>query len=55
MIDKFALLLSHGLMLIAAWRLIFRPDLDNDRAGPAVPKPDLRGRAASPARRAPHD
>ncbi len=32
MIDNFALLLSHGLLLLAAWRLIARPDLDEDDA-----------------------
>ncbi len=30
MIDNFALGLSHGLMLLAAWRLLSRPDLDSD-------------------------
>ena len=38
MIDNFALLLSHGLILLAAWRLIQRPDLDDDDA-PAEPRP----------------
>lgn len=37
MIDNFSLALSHGLMLLAAWRLIFRPELDDDRAAPAPP------------------
>jgi hypothetical protein len=37
MIDNFALALSHGLMLLAAWRLLFRGDLDDD--GVAPPKP----------------
>ena len=32
MIDNFALALSHGLMLLAAWRLLARPDLDDDDA-----------------------
>ena len=36
MIDNFALALSHGLMLIAAWRLFSRPDLDDDAAAPAA-------------------
>lgn len=40
MIDHFALALTHGLMLLAAWRLLFRPDLDDDEAPPA--KPDRR-------------
>lgn len=30
MIDNFALGLSHGLMLLAAWRLLFRDDLDRE-------------------------
>ena len=37
MIDNFALALSHGLMLLAAWRLLSRPDLDDDHA-PRTPK-----------------
>lgn len=40
MIDNFALALSHGLLLLAAWRLIFRPDLDED--GAPVPPPANR-------------
>lgn len=31
MIDNLTLLLSHGLILIAFWRLLSRPDLDNER------------------------
>lgn len=41
MIDNFALALSHGLLLLVAWRLLSRPDLDDDLpAGtdPAAPK-----------------
>jgi len=30
MIDNFALGLTHALMLLAAWRLLSRPDLDQD-------------------------
>ncbi len=30
MIDNFALALSHGLLLLAAWRLVSRRDLDDD-------------------------
>jgi hypothetical protein len=44
MIDNFALLVSHGLMLLAAWRLLSRPDLND--AATAVPAP-----AAAPTRR----
>lgn len=36
MIDNFALALSHGLMLLAAWRLLARADLDDDAAPPAA-------------------
>ena len=32
--DGFVLLLTHGLMLIAAWRLLGRRDLDNEAADP---------------------
>jgi hypothetical protein len=35
MIDNFSLALTHGLMLLAAWRLLSRPDLADD----AVPAP----------------
>ena len=41
MIDNFALALSHGLLLLAAWRLLSRPDLDDPDAPPppaAAPK-----------------
>jgi hypothetical protein len=37
MIDNFALGLTHGLMLLAAWRLLSRPDLEDDDA-PPVPR-----------------
>jgi hypothetical protein len=39
-IDSFALAISHGLILIAAWRLLSRTDLDND--DPAEPSPPSR-------------
>lgn len=32
MIDNFALGLTHGLMLLAAWLLLRRPDLDHEPA-----------------------
>jgi hypothetical protein len=32
MIDNFGLGLTHVLMLIAAWRLLRRPDLDQEGA-----------------------
>jgi hypothetical protein len=39
MIDNFALLVSHGLMLLAAWRLLSRADLDDDSIAPPEPAP----------------
>lgn len=54
MIDYFAIGLTHGLLALAAWRLLLRPDLDSDgdeRAKPA--KPWLKGR--KPAEKAPGD
>jgi hypothetical protein len=44
MIDNFALGLSHGLLLLAAWRLLSRPDLDDDKAPPPAPPKPRRGR-----------
>ena len=43
MIDNFALALSHGLLILAAWRLVSRRDLDDDSLSPPDP-------AAKPAR-----
>ncbi|HEX8667960.1 MAG TPA: hypothetical protein VF727_06265 [Allosphingosinicella sp.] len=43
MIDNFALALSHGLLLLAAWRLVSRPDLD-DADAPAPPPPEKKAR-----------
>ena len=33
MIDLFSLAVSHGLMMLAAWRLLGRDDLDRDPEG----------------------
>ena len=41
MIDNLALAISHGLMLLAAWLLLKRPDLDDD--------PDLDDEDAPPS------
>ena len=46
MIDNFALGLTHGLMLLAAWRLLSRPDLEDDDAPPA-PRRSWLGRDAA--------
>ncbi len=32
MIDNFSLALTHGLLLLAAWRLLSRQDLDSENA-----------------------
>jgi len=47
MIDNFSLAVSHGLILLAFWRLLHRPDLDDDSA-PPLPKRRLPGRPADP-------
>ncbi len=36
MIDNFSLALTHGLLFLAAWRLLTLPDLDREDA----PTPD---------------
>ncbi|MET1113078.1 MAG: hypothetical protein ABWX67_16290 [Allosphingosinicella sp.] len=38
MIDNFSLALTHGLLLLVAWRLLSRPDLDDDAAAGDSPK-----------------
>jgi hypothetical protein len=44
MIDSFSLALTHGLLLLVAWRLLSRPDLDEDPAPGAEPvAPKRRG------------
>ena len=49
MIDNFALALSHGLLLLAAWRLLSRPDLD-DPAAPPPPPPAPKAKGFLKAR-----
>ena len=44
MIDNFSLGLTHALMLYAAWRLMFRRELDSESA--EAPKPSRWGRKA---------
>jgi hypothetical protein len=36
MIDNFSLALTHGLLLLAAWRMLRRADLDRE-GGPKKP------------------
>jgi len=33
-IDNFSLALTHGLLLLVAWRLLFRADLDSEPPPP---------------------
>ena len=42
MIDTFGLAVSHGLIILAVWRLMSRPDLNDDSIAPPAaeaPKP----------------
>ena len=44
MIDNLALGLSHGLMILAAWRLLTRRDLDDASVpAPTAPEPVKSG------------
>jgi hypothetical protein len=47
-IDNFALGLTHGLMLLAAWRLLSRRDLDDDSVPPPAPAGPKRGWEGGP-------
>jgi hypothetical protein len=49
MIDLFALAVSHGLMMLAAWRLLSRDDLDREDP-PAAPAQAPLASAAAPVR-----
>ena len=42
MIDLFTLALTHGLIVLALWRLLFRPELDNEDAPAGPRKPWLK-------------
>ena len=37
MIDNFSLALTHVLLLVVAWRILLRPDLDDDGAAVEAP------------------
>ena len=50
MINVLTLALTHGLMALAAWRLLARRDLDEeDGASPAKTRPWLKGRETGDA------
>lgn len=45
MVDLFALVLTHGLLALAAWRLVLRVDLDRDEgSADETPSPRQRRR-----------
>ena len=48
MIDYFTLALTHGLILLALWRLSQRPELDAEDAPAGPPKPWLKNQAKQP-------
>jgi hypothetical protein len=45
LIDYFTLALTHGLMALALWRLLFRDELDSE---PAAKEPRPRWRRSDP-------
>jgi hypothetical protein len=47
MIDNFALALSHGLLFLAAWRLMRRPALDIEAPPKPAPRPQGFARRAA--------
>ena len=42
MIDLFTLALTHGLIVLALWRLLFRPELDVEDAPEGPRRPWLK-------------
>ena len=42
MIDLFTLALTHGLIVLALWRLLFRPELDTEDAPEGPRRPWLK-------------
>lgn len=48
MIDYFTIALTHGLIAVAAWRLLFRDDLDSDRVRDTDDADRGSGKAANP-------
>ena len=52
MIDAFAIGLTHLLLAIAAWRLVWRPDLDRDPQPQELQDPATPDDSAAPKGRA---
>jgi hypothetical protein len=44
MIDNFSLAITHGLLFLAAWRLLTRPELDQEDAPTPIVKKTGWGR-----------
>ncbi|MBT2135455.1 hypothetical protein KK137_14045 [Croceibacterium sp. LX-88] len=47
MVDIFTLALTHGLLAVAVWRLLFRPDLDSEEGTDKRDRPWLRKRGGA--------
>lgn len=47
MIDLFTLALTHGLIVLALWRLLFRPELDVEDTIEGPPRPWVKNAAAT--------
>jgi hypothetical protein len=45
LIDILTLALTHGLIALALWRMLFRPDLDEEEAAGPPPMDAHRGEA----------
>jgi hypothetical protein len=54
LIDLFTLALTHSLIAVALWRLLFRPELDVEDAGIPPRRPWVKV-ASEPAEEAPGD
>lgn len=51
MVDYFALALSHGLLILAIWHLLWRADLDADPAEPEAEQAPVDPKPAKPGLR----
>jgi hypothetical protein len=40
MVDHFSIFLTHGLLGLAIWRLVYRPDLDHEDPPKQKPLPE---------------
>jgi hypothetical protein len=54
LIDIFTLALTHSLIALALWRLLFRPELDVENAAPPQRRPWVKN-APVPAEEGPGD